>query len=622
MLKRLKRALAPNTLIKKCLYGMAALTLAMLLLTSSIVADFFYWTMKPELQHNSSVLLSAVSTKLSYIIHQNSQYLLRFWEDEEMTEDMEQYGQLSDTSDEKQTIYSHIVGKLIAEERGSTEEGAIVSSRDAFVVMDSSLLFASSDLTPYAETIMASQWFQSLPETFEVLKIYNPQSDGMPRCYSPVLSLDQEDFLAFALLKETDHHTFYYIMVEPLSDITTIFLDLSEANITDYALVGFDNQLLFQNKPDSALEQIDTETRDYIFSGEQYETRIRDTSQGSVLAARASYRMDQLKVAAVLDKSELLQPYQAFIRNAYLFLIIFVLLLLVFVSIIIQRSLSPLKILSRQMTEARKHHWMVDRKIQKNDEIGILADNFYSMMKQIQDNLDQLKHQEEEKNEIEYSLLVSQIDPHFIYNTLNTITYLAELNQPDDIMIINNALIEMLRDRLSISKLQIYDTLDNEKRMIDLYITIQKYLCNNEITCTVSFAEEIGKEKYPKNILQPFVENSILHGILLHRDQNKRLIPGFIQIQVSLENDTLVTRIADNGVGMSPEQIQIYFCDLPPSSKSSPADAASMSSHSHIGIYNIRKRLGYLYGERFHIEARNLETGGLELILRFPSLST
>ena len=83
-------------------------------------------------------------------------------------------------------------------------------------------------------------------------------------------------------------------------------------------------------------------------------------------------------------------------------------------------------------------------------------------------------------------------------------------------MIINKALIGMLKDRLKMTKLQIYDTLEREKQQLDAYMTIQKYLCSNEISMEFLIEPQYAKVKYPKNVLQPFVENAILHGIVLH----------------------------------------------------------------------------------------------------------
>ena len=120
--------------------------------------------------------------------------------------------------------------------------------------------------------------------------------------------------------------------------------------------------------------------------------------------------------------------------------------------------------------------------------------------------------------------------------------------------------------------------------------------------------------RYPKNVLQPFVENSILHGIVLHRDENGRLIPGKIWIDFSISDQTMITTIRDNGIGMSQESIQKYFYDLP----SDKEDERKIDPREHIGIYNIRMRMKYLYGDQFEIYAKPREEGGLEIILKFP----
>ena len=292
----------------------------------------------------------------------------------------------------------------------------------------------------------------------------------------------------------------------------------------------------------------------------------------------------------------------------------FTVILLFLVIVILNRSLYRLKKLVVQMKEVRDETYSVPKSIQSNDEVGMLADTFYQMMDQIQENIEKLKEKEKKEKRIEYSLLVSQIDPHFIYNTLSTITYLAELNQTDDIMILNQALIAMLRDRLKMTKLQIYDTLEREKQQLESYMTIQKYLCNNEIMLKFPVSEECAKLKYPKNILQPLVENSILHGILLHRDENENLIPGKIQICVSVSNGRIVTEIEDNGIGMTEENIKRYFCELPLEQE----EMLENETREHIGIYNIRMRMNYLYGERFHIFAHQKAEGGLKVHMEFP----
>ena len=92
---------------------------------------------------------------------------------------------------------------------------------------------------------------------------------------------------------------------------------------------------------------------------------MAELNQGIAFGARASYRMEQLTVAAVMDRGELLSTYRNFIQSVYFFLMAFLLFFLVLAAVIMGKSLSPLRILSRQMTDARQQNWNVDRKIQE-----------------------------------------------------------------------------------------------------------------------------------------------------------------------------------------------------------------------------------------------------------------
>ena len=171
----------------------------------------------------------------------------------------------------------------------------------------------------------------------------------------------------------------------------------------------------------------------------------------------------------------------------------------------------------------------------------------------------------------------------------------------------------MLRNRLKMTRLQIFDTVENEKQQLLSYITIQQYLCSNTLSFAFEAPQECLEMRYPKNILQPLVENAILHGILLHRDEQKRLVPGRIRVTIYTENEVLCTRVEDNGVGMEQQDIEKYFSDMP---DIGPEDMEDKSEH--IGVYNIRMRLKYLYEEQFAMQVRQAEEGGLVVSFRFP----
>lgn len=623
MKKMAAKALRPDTLIKKCVYGICGAAIVLLLAAGSMMSDFAYYLLKPRLEHTYSVLVSSVATQISYILHQNTQYLLKFALDEELMELTQAYlegagdvaGTGTELSDQVLELEEKIEALLVPENRGSQETGAILSTRQAFLVGDWEYYLGSQELAPYAEEIMASGWYQGLPDTMEEL----PETYGEDflRCYAPVFSGENtgEPFLAYGAGVQVGSHDLLIMMVEPFSEFQALFEDLEEAGVEDYALMGYKDEILFSSHPESVFSGMTSEERGDLFQEGQYELKLTESGKNSILGVRLSYRIEELKLAVCLSRADLLRPYQAFFRMSNGLLVIFTFLLVAAVILILWRVLRRIRGLAGQMQEVRQGNYQVNRSIRGRDEVSMLADTFYQMMDEIQSNMETMRQREERERQMEYSLLVSQIDPHFIYNTMNTITYLAQLNRTEDIMVINRALTGLLRDRLRISRLQIFDTVEKEREQIEDYVTIQKYLCSNGIHLDFEISGECGEVRYPKNVLQPFVENSILHGIVLHRDEQGKLIPGRILISIVLDGEWVVTRVRDNGTGMEEDQLHAYF-------ERDPREAGWMAgeedTHEHIGIFNIRMRMALLYGEKFQIQGENLPEGGLEICFRFP----
>lgn len=615
-MEQIKKWLVPDTLIKKCVYAICGTAAVLFMVISVLIGDWAYYLLKPQFQHTYSVLTSSVATQISYILHQNTQYLLKFAMNKELLQNIRDFEEeLSSGNGEAglaDQLYDKIVDSLAAESYGDTETGAIISTRKGFVVEDWKYRFCSEEMAPYAQTIMDSAWYKTLPETLDSLaKTYGV---NFPRCYTAVFEGDSqtEEFIAYAARLQRDDHTYLFVMVEPFSEFRALFKDFSDADIEDFVLIGYEGQILFSNSAASVFSRMTAEDLEGLFLDGQYELNLVEQGEDSIIAVRLSYRIEDLKMAIRLSKQDLLRPYQSFFGLTNKVLLIFTIVLVAVIILILRTVLGRVRQLAGQMQEVKKGNYQVSRCIHGRDEVAMLADTFYQMMDEIQSNLDTIQKQEERKQQIEYSLLVSQIDPHFIYNTLYTITYLAKLNRTEDIMVINRALTGMLRDRLRISRLQIFDTIEKEREQVYDYITIQKYLCSNAITLEFVIEENCEGIQYPKNVLQPFVENSILHGIVLHRDGDGKRIPGVIRISVSREKGQVMTEICDNGIGMSREQMDHYFgTDLTGQEWSED----STQGHEHIGIFNIRMRMSYLYGEKFRISADVAPEGGL--IIRF-----
>lgn len=620
----MRKHLYPNTLLKKCIYLISAATIILLLSASVLMSDWYNRFMLPERQSTYSVITEAISTKLSYILHQNTQYLLRYAQNISL---MDQVIALSDSTKD----YAPVTELLASEHYGSVE-GSVAATRNLVLLYDRKELICRPKFAAHTEIIQNSEWFEEMLRYFDMEKQLR-EGVTTRRIYSPVFQTPSDSsmqpFIAYAMYKPYNEHEFIFLMIEPLSDFLNILQTFDGYHLNDYCLIGKDNKILYQNAEVSSVAALNSKRLQELFSSQQYTVTLKEANHTAFLGSRISFPTEDLKIAASISNDTMLAPYNSFLWHNLLILTVFTLLLISAVFFIVWTSLRRLGMLSQQMKEIHSENYLLDRKITGDDEVGLLAGTFYNMVDKINEDITIIREKELNEKRIQYSLMVSQVDPHFIYNTLNTITYLAELEQTEDIKIINCSLISMLRDRLKSSSQHAFDFLETELEQLQNYVTIQKYLCAGELTLETHVQKECLSLLFPRHILQPLVENAILHGILVHRDERRHRIPGIIQLTICREHDTILTQIRDNGTGMARDLIRKYFIDLPDQSdietlppetdQHAPGSAQKSSRHEHVGIYNIRNRLTYLFGEAFQIHAENIPEGsGLMIQIKIP----
>ena len=190
-----------------------------------------------------------------------------------------------------------------------------------------------------------------------------------------------------------------------------------------------------------------------------------------------------------------------------------------------------------------------------------------------------------------YGLLISQVDPHFIYNTMNTITYLAQKNRVNDVIVVNKAMIEILKDRLRIEVSEVFDSLKQEINVVKQYLMIQEYRYEGIFKVKYEIEEKCMQCYIAKNMIQPLIENALSHGLLQNKDENGEPLGGCICINIFKDQQFIHINITDNGVGMTEEEV---------------AEISRPMKHwergGHIGIRNIRERMKYIYYENAKME--------------------
>lgn len=204
----------------------------------------------------------------------------------------------------------------------------------------------------------------------------------------------------------------------------------------------------------------------------------------------------------------------------------------------------------------------------------------------------------------EFKALQAQINPHFLYNSLDMINWMAAAGEKEQVCNAVQALGRFYK--LTLSKKDTFGTVRKETEHATLYVKLQNMRYENRIHFAVDIDENIQDCVMPKLIFQPLVENAILHGIMEREDkQGEVLLAGW------RDGDDLVFLVFDNGVGISDEQLAQLLHE-------GRIDAISSKTGNNIGVYNTHERLRLYYGPRYGLEYKSAPGKGTEVYIRLP----
>ncbi len=295
------------------------------------------------------------------------------------------------------------------------------------------------------------------------------------------------------------------------------------------------------------------------------------------------------KIIGFIDYGNISQP----IRSIFYTMLLVFFILIIFAAIthyyLAQRITVPIHSLKKAMRTIRKGDWPESLPVTRDDEISEILDGFNKMNLSIQKKTAQIAAQQEQvrKNEValvqsQLDLLESQINPHFIHNTLNTMKYLAKLAHAEKLENLIISFNALLRTSMSTDNLMI--PLSEEVENLYHYMDIQKERYDFPIDFRCDISPEALSVPLPKLILQPLVENSLFHGIAPNDG-------GTIQVRASVADGRLWVTVWDNGTGMQKSQLALLEQRLLPSSR----------GYSSIGIGNVNERLILSYGACSHL---------------------
>ena len=237
------------------------------------------------------------------------------------------------------------------------------------------------------------------------------------------------------------------------------------------------------------------------------------------------------------------------------------------------------------------------------EEISVLADSFNSMTKEIGELIEDIKEKEKNLHLVETKLLQAQINPHFLYNTLDAIVWLAEDNRNEEAIAMVTSLSEFFRTTLAHGR--DFITVQEEESHIESYLKIQRFRYQDIMDYKIDIDTQIHHYVIPKLLLQPLVENALYHGVKQKRGKSDIFVTGHI------EEGNIIFVVQDNGKGMSEEMLENLRRNIE-NEKGGP-------STDSFGLSNINQRIKHYYGESYGLFIESKENEGTKATVILPA---
>ena len=273
-----------------------------------------------------------------------------------------------------------------------------------------------------------------------------------------------------------------------------------------------------------------------------------------------------------------------------------------FLSIYLSKSMTrPLVKLTDTMQEIREGNARLRAEVQNKDEIGQLAINFNEML----DRMEELNEKEKQTSyllsQAEYKALQAQINPHFLYNTLDTMSSIAQIKDCGEVSSMCQSLSNMFRYALNMK--EPFSTIAKEIAHLKNYCYVMEMRMQDHVQYVYEIDESLLFSEIPRLTLQPLVENALTHGLRTKRGEK------YIRIEAKKENGNRVICVADNGIGANAEEIN---------RKLEENDISYVEQGSSIGVYNINARLRMLYGEEYGLRIESKSGEGTRVYVTIP----
>lgn len=388
------------------------------------------------------------------------------------------------------------------------------------------------------------------------------------------------------------------------------FVDLNYSAISDLCnnnsmkdkgyIFVLDNEgnIIYHPKQQLMYGGLKTENIDAIMKCKDTSLIIKEGGESKLYTISKSKKTGWRVVGAAYTSDLLKNNEQA--QMWYLLVASILLLAVIGISTIISREITkPIRSLRDSMRKVQKGQFDTHVDVTTENEIGSLGKSFNLMTSEIQALMEQNVYEQKQKRKSELKALQAQINPHFLYNTLDSIIWMSEAGENEEVVEMTSALAHLLRQSISNDQEEI--ELEKEIEYVKNYLTIQKMRYKDKLEYFTYIDPRVSHVRIIKLVLQPLVENAIYHGIKYKETK------GCLKIYARQEEKNVIIVVEDDGIGMDEETLEHIFDEEKKEKK-----------HNGVGVPNVQKRIRLQYGPEYGIRYESMKGVGTKAIVSIP----
>lgn len=388
------------------------------------------------------------------------------------------------------------------------------------------------------------------------------------------------------------------------------FVDLNYSAISDLCnnnsieekgyifVLDAEGNIVYHPKQQLMYGGLKTENIDAIMECREDSLIIDEGGDSKLYTMSKSKRTGWTVVGAVYTSELLKNNEQA--QMWYLLVASILLLAVISISSIISREITkPIRSLRDSMRKVQNGQFDTHVEVITENEIGSLGRSFNLMTSEIQALMEQNVYEQKQKRKSELKALQAQINPHFLYNTLDSIIWMSEAGENDEVVEMTSALARLLRQSISNDKEEV--ELEKEIEYVKNYLTIQKMRYKDKLEFFIYVDPRVAHVPIIKLVLQPLVENAIYHGIKYKETK------GNLKIYARPVDGRVEIVVADDGIGMDEDVMEHIFDEHRKEQK-----------RNGVGVPNVQKRLKLQYGSEYGIRYESVKGAGTKAVITIP----